>query len=406
MVATRRYITYYAVSDMTCKKCKKEIPDDAKYCQYCGANQTARQKPRKRSRRPNKAGGIYKLPGNRAKPWAARITRGYDEDGRQIKQFIGSYRTAADAAKALAQYEPDAPLSQKKNITLKELYEDWKQMPAYTRLSRSTQQNYDAAFERYMFPFHTMRFADLRIAEFQKMVNLAKDKGLSRSTLEKIKALGVILGKYAYSLDIVNKVYATAVVLPRAEKSDPETFTDAEVQKIMSAAAQGVPYADTVAIFLYTGMRISELLTLEKSGVDIKEMLITGGLKTDAGRDRVIPIHSRIQQYVRVRYMASEKYLIERPVVTGRGKNKIEVRKPISPGYYRDKIYYPLIDGLGIPRKTPHKTRHTFFTRFDAATDDKKAMADIGGHSDPNFSESVYVHPDIERLRKALEEID
>lgn len=59
-----------------------------------------------------------------------------------------------------------------------------------------------------------------------------------------------------------------------------------------------LPMVDTILILIYTGMRIEELLSLTKFHVYFKEMLITGGVKTDAGRDRIIPIHPKIQKYV------------------------------------------------------------------------------------------------------------
>ncbi len=68
-------------------------------------------------------------------------------------------------------------------------------------------------------------------------------------------------------------------------------------------------------------------------------------------------------------------------------------------------LYYATLEKLGIRRLTLHKARHTFFTMFDAMRDDKLAMALIGGHTDPNFTERQYVHPDIDRLRRAIEQI-
>ena len=46
-------------------------------------------------------------------------------------------------------------------------------------------------------------------------------------------------------------------------------------------------------------MRISEMLELTRFNVDIKKGIITGGVKTDAGKDRVIRIHpNRTNKYL------------------------------------------------------------------------------------------------------------
>ncbi len=49
-------------------------------------------------------------------------------------------------------------------------------------------------------------------------------------------------------------------------------------------------------------------------------MLVTGGVKTDAGKDRIIPIHPKIQKYITARYAAAENYLIEWDKPVGNAK--------------------------------------------------------------------------------------
>jgi integrase len=115
-------------------------------------------------------------------------------------------------------------------------------------------------------------------------------------------------------------------------------------------------------------------------------MLITGGVKTDAGKDRIIPIHPKIQKYIMARYENAENYLIEYDKEIGNKKrdDKKTVRSPYRVEYYRD-LFYETLDKLQIRRLTPHKARHTFFTMLSAKCKDRKAMAIIGGHTDPNF---------------------
>lgn len=105
-----------------------------------------------------------------------------------------------------------------------------------------------------------------------------------------------MLCDYALQNDIVDKNYAKFVDLPKHEKTKKARFTDLEIRRIEKQATE-VPWADTVLILIYTGMRISELLNLTRFNVNLDAMLITGGIKTDAGRDRVIPIHPKIQAY-------------------------------------------------------------------------------------------------------------
>ena len=42
-------------------------------------------------RLPNGFGTIYKLPGKRRRPWIARVTVGYDDNGKQLYEVVGYY---------------------------------------------------------------------------------------------------------------------------------------------------------------------------------------------------------------------------------------------------------------------------------------------------------------------------
>lgn len=341
----------------------------------------------KMKRHPNGAGTVTKMSGNRSKPYMARVTV------NGVRVSLGYYKTAQEGYKAIANYSPLGADAIVKEYTLSELYESWTERPDYAGLSKSTQDNYTAAY-RYMDKWRKVRFADLRLPDFQRMIKSAQDKGRSRSTLEKIRCLQVLLGKYAFALDIVDKVYAESVTLPKPTPTKPQVFTRDEVERVLTAADNGTAWADVVAIMLYTGFRVGELLTVKKADVDLTAGIIKGGLKTEAGRDRIVPIHPRIAEYVRRRVESAKSYLIEKDGL------------PIRQQYFRRSCYYPLLDQLQIDRaKTPHKTRHTFVSMLDAATTDKRAMAEITGHTDPNFTEKVYSHPDAERLKKVMSEI-
>ena len=60
---------------------------------------------------------------------------------------------------------------------------------------------------------------------------------------------------------------------------------------------------------LYTGFRIGEMLTIEKANVDLEQMTVKGGIKTKASKDRIVPIHPRIQKFVKQRMTETGKYL-------------------------------------------------------------------------------------------------
>ena len=359
-------------------------------------------------RRSNGAGGVHKLPGKRRRPWMARITVGWDDNGKQLYKNIGYFKTKAKAEEAIA-LDRVMPVSEHANITLKELYEQWKKTRAYTDISKQAQYCYNAAY-KYMNEYHNKAFRDLRLPHFQAMIDKADALDKSQSTMQKIKVLSNVLSRYAKDQDIIMKTYSENTRIPKVPKKKKiETFSDTEIQKLFNN--DELPLVDTVLILIYTGMRIRELLTLTKFNVDLKNMVITGGSKTEAGTDRIIPIHPKIQKYIKARYATSQNYLIEWDKTVGskkRGDKRI-IKAPYLYEYYCD-ILYPVLEKLKINpprvhRLTPHKARHTFFTKLSKCKD-RKGKAIVGGHTDPSFSEKRYDQPDIERLRKVIETMD
>ena len=338
-------------------------------------------------RRGNGTGGIFKMPGKRRRPWIAVRTVGI-VDGVQVRKCVGYFATKAEAEEALIR-DRIMPASQYSKLTLEDVWEMWIDSRAFTKLTPQTQAGYKAAYQ-YMKEYSRDLYSDLRRNHFQAMIDSAQEMGKSWSTMSSIRTICTLLGEYATALDIVPHSYATKLVLPKKTKAEKRTFTEEEIGILFEHDSD--PYVSIILILIGTGMRITELLTLRKTDVDIEQMLIVGGIKTDAGRNRTVPIHPQIQKYIRRWYGQSFQYLIE---MDG---------KPLRSDSVRDRIY-KVEDALGIRQLQPHECRHTFFTKMDEACSDKLAMALIGGHTDPHFTEMQYVHPDINRLRAAMETI-
>lgn len=340
-------------------------------------------------RLPNGYGSVYKLSGNRRRPWIARKTIGWSDEGKQLYYTIGYFETRAKAMAALAEYNKN-PIGKRGDITLGALYEEWSESK-FPKLSKATQDSYSAAW-KHLSILANEKFKDIKTSHLQELIDSMNRNGLSRSSCHKVKVLSGLLYKHAMSDDIVDKNYAEMVELPIEEKKEQEIFTDFEI-KVLESKVNEVEWIDTILIFIYTGMRISELLTLTKFNVDIDNMFITGGIKTDAGKDRIIPIHSKIQPHIKKWYNTNSEYLINRN------------GEKIRPDYYRKYLYYPTLEKLGIRKLNPHKARHTFATLLDKAGADTKSIQELIGHSDYATTANIYTHPDIEKLRKAIEKI-
>lgn len=290
----------------------------------------------------------------------------------------------------LAEYHKN-PTAIAPGITLTELRDRWRGSLAYTKLGAKTQESYDIAWN-HLSSLGKMSIKDIRVSHLQSVIDEMAAKGLSHSSCHKVKVLAGRIFKAAIADGIVSQNYASLIVLPERETKAKEIFRDFEIKALERLAETDI-WAGTILILIYTGMRISELLGLTKFSVDLDQMLITGGVKTDAGKNRIVPIHPKIQEYVRWWYDQPGSHLITRN------------GEPIRTNYYRAYLYYPTLERAGVRRLTPHATRHTFGTLLDRAGVNTKHIQELMGHADYSTTANIYTHPEVEELRKAVERL-
>jgi integrase len=327
---------------------------------------------------PNGYGCIVYLGDRRCRPWAIRVTEKI-EDGKQKRSYVGYYSTQKEAQQALAQYQ-SAPTTRNR-ITLSELYDEWN-AGHFRRISQKMQENYRTAY-KHLEPLYKTVFNEIRTQNIQKIIDEMKTEGkpLSRSSKEKVKGLCSMLYKYAMQNDIAHKDYAQFVVMDKLEKKEKAIFSDLEIKKLFDN--DSIPWVDSILVMIYTGMRIQEMLNLTRFDVDWDKKLIRGGLKTEAGKNRLIPIHPKIEKYLRARCTSDKLF-------------------PIKQGTYRELRYYPILNQLGIEKKTPHSCRHTFATLLARAKVDTLAIEQLIGHEDYAFTADTYTHTDIDFLTNAI----
>lgn len=319
----------------------------------------------------------------------AIVTTSINEYGKQNRKVLGYRSTKREAMQLLADYNDNPIMVSKIDITLKQLYDEWSG-PKYDAISKSTADNYRAAWN-YMEPLYEMQVREIRTANMQTVINETEK---SRSTLHKIRVLFGLLMEYAMQNDIVKKDYSEFLTLPGSEDSSKDSFTDIEMGIIERAAAEGVPFADCILMMCYTGFRITEFLQLTKFSYNADDDTLTGGIKTDAGKDRVIPVHSKIKPYL-------DKWM-------GKKGQRIickEDGKPYSSKYFRENCYTPCIESLPVRPLKPHECRHTFASMMDRVAAEDKTKALLMGHSDYKVSRDVYIHKTLPDLRAVIDQM-
>lgn len=334
---------------------------------------------------PNGYGSVVKLSGNRRNPFAVRKTIGFNEKGHPIYLNIGYTPTKEAGFIMLAEYNKSPWDINADKITLEELFKLWeeKRLP---KLGKSNQGSLCSAY-KHCKKFMKMKYNEIKACHMQDCID---NCGRGYSTQAAIKNLFGHLDHFAMELDIILRCYSNLLTSEPIPETKKQIFTDEEVQRVWDN--QNLPYVDSVLFFLYTGFRISEMLNIKTSDVDIKSAIptITGGIKTKAGKNRIVPIHSKIISIVQRHVKQSVSgYLFE-----FKGK-KFNIR------CYRN-IWNDIMDKLHMSH-TPHECRHTFRSRLDSAHANKVCIDRIMGHKSKEVGERVYTHKTIEELKLNIE---
>lgn len=336
-------------------------------------------------RKPNGYGSIKKLSGNRRRPYVFVVT----QDGRQ--KPIEYFCTQTEAEIYAADYNKihhNHSLPGHK-ITFAELYYRW--LPAHiddTAPADSTICGYKNAFAHCQ-PLHTKTFTDIKYVDYQRIIDTMRRHGLSYSSVKKVRSLISLVSKYAAKIEAGNKNYAELLTLGKNKPVRPhKVFSRQKINRLWTHA--DIPGVDTVLILMYTGMRCSEMLNLDKSDVNLRQQYFRITKSKTAAGLRIIPIHSRILPLIQVRMQMPGATLIA---------NNDE--QPYNYGQYNTvwRNAMKLIHA----NHTTHDCRHTVATLLDNAGANENAKRKILGHADGDVTDRVYTHKGLRQLRKCIE---
>lgn len=331
-------------------------------------------------RNPNGYGCVTKLKGNRSRPWCVKVTI-YDEEGHAKQTPIGYAETEEKANILLAQYNNNPWNIDREKITLVVLYQRWAEIKL-PKLGSSLQYSLKAAF-KHCSKYYGVKYRSLRAYQMQDCID---NCGYGYSTQAAIKNLWGHLDQFAFELDIIDKMYSQLTSAPPIPETTREPFTDEQIESLWKIKDE--PWVDTVLIYIYTGFRLQELLGMKTEQVNIKEWYFEGGIKTAAGKCRIVPIHNRIKPFVKALVKQGNSYLFT-----------YESKKLSKQFYY--KCWDEVMTKIGAD-KTPHEARHTFETRLDNAKGNRKCIDMLMGHKSKDVGNRVYNHKTIDQLRDTI----
>nr|DAQ19105.1 MAG TPA: Integrase [Caudoviricetes sp.] len=407
-----------------CPECELQVSDKASYCPHCGYPMQPNIKPRKprsknnkRRRLPNGFGQISEIKNrNLRNPFRAMVTVGKTPTGQPICKPLkpeSYFPTYNDAYAALVEYNKN-PYDLEPSITAQELYDKWT-AEYFKTIGESAARGTEDAW-RYCSAVYTMRVIDIRARHIKGCMEegitkvKGKEKTPSASMKNKIKTLFNQMLDYAVEYELVDRNYSRTFNLSedtikeiRTVKKEHIPFTDSEME-LLWKYVEDKRCVDVLLIQCYSGWRPQELGLIELKDVDLENWIFRGGMKTDAGEDRAVPIHSRIKHLVERRYKEAKElgseYLFN---YIDQDSN----RKNIKLTYSRyQKAFERIRDELKLnPDHRPHDGRKHFVTAAKKHGVDEYAIKYIVGHKISDITEKVYTEREFQWLREEIEKI-
>lgn len=389
---------------MICPKCKAQTVDGAIFCPWCGKKLTTTKKARSKSRGNGTGCAYYST---RYRYWIAQVIDGYREPDDKTKPMIpikrtkGGFKRREDALAYCAMVKAEKNKTAVINMTLKEVYDAWD--PWYSpRVDPDTFGCYRAAFAHFK-SLHDVNIRNISAGDLQKCMD---DCPRGHRTHQNMKCTAGLLWAYAVDHNLADKDITENLYIGKGASVQREPLTDIEVEKIRKEIGKD-RYAAYVYALCYLGYRPGEMLEIRKEQVHEREghLFIIEGKKTDAGRDRIVPVHEKIESIIRQQLSTDgTEYLFPMHIISRKGTFK--GFKVMTDNYFNKYAFRPLADRLGIPKnKVPYSARHTFSDKLKNAEGTDKTKAALIGHSDYKFTQKKYQSTDMDELQATMASI-
>ena len=346
---------------------------------------------------PNGFGSIYKLNGNRRNSFRVVISQGYiqTESGIKPKRVtLGYYPSRKEALLALTNYHENPYDLKAETMTFEDVYIRWSEEHFKKLSNKSSMRTYKAAF-KHSQPLHNMRFKDIRPNHMEGVIENAS---VGDATKSRMKSMYNLMYRYAVKYDVVEKNYAelcNSVKVKRTHIKVP--FTIEEINKLWETVDK-IPFVDMILVGIYSGFRPIELTMIKTENVNLAEGYIIGGTKTEAGTNRIVPIHPQIKSLIEKIYDSDQEFLFNDYNMFKHDVCSLTYDK------YRGR-FDKVMTALNM-KHTPHETRHTFITQAKHCKVNDYILKIIVGHEIRDVTEKVYTHRAIDELRREIAKIE
>lgn len=271
------------------------------------------------------------------------------------------------------------------------------------RRSEQTLQGYRLDLEAYVAYLDTLEgHVTIDTADTEDIrgwIEAMMDRGNSPTSI--CRRLSAVRSMYRYALarGLVSHDPAHIVRGPKKSRYLPQFVREDDMDRLLDSAEWGSDYistrARTILILLYeTGMRASELTSLDDSSVDFAqgEIRVTG----KGNKQRAIPfgdeLRTQLHEYIRQRDAMWQQRIDTALILNDRGSRMTYVQ-------LRKEVMTRLSEIGNLAKRSPHVLRHSFATAMLNNGADLESVQKLLGHSELSTTE-IYTHTTFEQLKK------
>lgn len=292
----------------------------------------------------------------------------------------------------------------------------WPQIGAflhYARVEKALANNSLLAYRRDLEKFgRWLRQRQLSLltctrADVQEFLIWLYQQNLSRRSVARHLVAVRDLFRFLVLDHLVTKDPTEGIQAPRPSAAIPETLSENEVDRVLAAAAAGLPSGHAGALarrdlamlhVLYgSGLRVSELTALRLSDLDLDLGVLRCCGKGD--KQRQVPLHRGAQAVLRA-YLG-----VDRPHLLGeRGRLSPFVFANRRGAALTRQAVWKRLQQCGLAAGVrgsvyPHRLRHSFATHLLDRGADLRSLQSMLGHADIGTTQ-IYTHVVTRRLRE------
>lgn len=321
------------------------------------------------------------------------------------KEFFSSAPGRTGQREANAKADAWLEGTKRESLTVKEAFERYiSEKKTYT--SKCNWRVEQSHYDNWIKSLSKKRIEDLVPYDFQKIINTAYRKGLSRKTLANIRGTCTQFLKFCRMNEWTGLMISDIKIPSDARKKEKHILQPEHLRILFSSDQtflNGIEKFDSY-IYAYrfqvlTGLRPGELIALRWS--DIDDFVVH--VKRSINRDGQLT-HGKNENAIRDFYLngLTRKILSDQKALKKPGEYVFHIGT--SSTYLKRFTRYCLHNG--IPHTTPYELRHTFVSMAKNLSEGQ--LKQIVGHSKSMDTYGIYSHNvdgDLEKAADQLEEV-